>query len=66
MAKESDYKKRCKKCIYSTAMYGLRHQRTVTACYYMGLTGERRGCHGSECDKFVPKRRGKKNGENQS
>ena len=65
MAKEPEYKKRCRKCMYSTMMHTGRNA-SVIACYYNGKTQQRRGCPASECDKFEPKIRGQKNGKNQN
>lgn len=47
-------------------MHGMKYQKSVLACYYLGITGERRGCKASECDKYEPRKRGKKDGENKS
>lgn len=61
MAKEPEHKKRCRRCKYSTRISGVSGKEApVTACYYFGMTNEVRGCPASECDKFEPRRRGKK------
>ena len=64
MPRDSSYKKRCRKCKYSTIMHGIKYQKSVLACYYLGITGERRGCKASECDKYEPRKRGIKNDNN--
>ena len=56
-SKEPEWKKRCRKCRYSTLMHGCREQ--MIACYYIAIKEERRGCPGAECDKFTPRRRGR-------
>ena len=60
--KEPEWKKRCRKCKYSVLMTGMRVQ--TIACYYIAMKEERRGCPGSECDKFEPRRRGQNKGVN--
>lgn len=49
----------CRTCKYRTrmSMKGHAGENAVVACYYIMITGERRGCDWRDCTKYVESKR---------